>query len=448
MKIKTRFQIIVVIFILISGVFVLSILSVTQDMQEAMEKNHITNDIINDVFELNIITHDYLTHPNERAKTQWQLINASLSILLTKASEIFINSEEQSIVEDINQNHVSLNSIFLQLVTINEANQSNGEEDTISQAVKDRLANQLLIKSQKMVSLGFFLSEKSQADLIATRERVIFLSIFSIVFLTSVIILVLFWFGMGVFKSMAIEIKDATYELELLTRELELKNQELSEFTYSVTHDLRAPLRSMQGFSEALLEDYQDVLDDVGTDMIQRINQSAVKMDKMIHDLLLHSQIIQRDDQVHKLYIENYINQAIVLNEEIIKENNIYIDVDLPVRHIWASKIILEQILMNLIGNAIKFLDKKKLPKIRIWSKTRENMVRLTIEDNGIGIEEQYFEKIFQVFERLHSEEEIPGTGIGLSIVKKGVEKMKGRYGVESELGEFTRFWIELPIGE
>ena len=75
-------------------------------------------------------------------------------------------------------------------------------------------------------------------------------------------------------------------------------------------------------------------------------------------------------------------------------------------------------------------------------------MVRLTIEDNGIGIEEQYFEKIFQIFERLHSEEEIPGTGIGLSIVKKGVEKMKGRYGVESELGEFTRFWIELPIGE
>ena len=448
MKIKTRFQIIVVIFIFISGVFVLSILSITQDMQEAMEKNSITNEIINDVFELNIITYDYLTHPNERAKTQWLLINDSLSILLTKASEIFKNSEEQSIVEDINQNHVSLISIFLQLVTINEANQSNGEDDTISQAVEERLANQLLIKSQKMVSLVFFLSEKSQADLVATRERVIFLSIFSIVFLTSVIILVLFWFGMGIFKSMAIEIKDATYELELLTRELELKNQELSEFTYSVTHDLRAPLRSMQGFYEALLEDYQDVFDDVGTDMIERINQSAVKMDKMIQDLLLHSKIIQRDHQVHKLYIENYINQAIVLNEEIIKEKNIYIDVDLPVRHIWASKIILEQILMNLIGNAIKFLDNKKLPKIRIWSKTRENMVRLTIEDNGIGIEEQYFEKIFQIFERLHSEEEIPGTGIGLSIVKKGVEKMKGRYGVESELGEFTRFWIELPIGE
>ena len=355
MKIKTRFQIIVVIFIFISGVFVLSILSITQDMQEAMEKNRITNEIINDVFELNIITYDYLTHPNERAKTQWMLINNSLSTLLTKASEIFKNSEEQSIVEDINQNHVSLISIFLQLVTINEANQSNGEEDTISQAVEERLANQLLIKSQKMVSLVFFLSEKSQADLVATRERVIFLSIFSIVFLTSVIILVLFWFGMGVFESMAIEIKDATYELELLTRELELKNQELSEFTYSVTHDLRAPLRSMQGFSEALLEDYQDVFDDVGTDMIQRINQSAVKMDKMIQDLLLHSKIIQRDHQVHKLYIENYINQAIVLNEEIIKEKNIYIDVDLPVRHIWASKIILEQILMNLIGNAIKF---------------------------------------------------------------------------------------------
>ena len=417
-------------------------------MQEAMEKNRITNEIINDVFELNIITNDYLTHPNERAKTQWLLINNSLSTLLTKASEIFNNSEEQSIVEDINQNHASLISIFLQLVTINEANQSNGEEDTISQAVEERLANQLLIKSQKMVSLGFFLSEKSQADLVATRERVIFLSIFSIVFLTSVIILVLFWFGRGIFKSMAIEIKDATYELELLTRELELKNQELSEFTFSVTHDLRAPLRSMQGFSEALLEDYQDGFDDVGTDMIQRINQSAVKMDIMIQDLLLHSQIIKRDYQVYKLKIENYINQAIVSNEEIIIEKNIDIDVDLPVRHIWASKIILELILMNLIGNAIKFLDNKKLPKIRIWSETRENMVRLTIRDNGIGIEEQYFGKIFQVFERLHSEEEIPGTGIGLSIVKSGVEKMNGRYGVESELGEFTQFWIELPIGE
>lgn len=232
------------------------------------------------------------------------------------------------------------------------------------------------------------------------------------------------------------------------TKELRIINQELSEFTFSVTHDLRAPLRAMQGFSSALIEDYQGVLDKTGRELADRIKKSAEKMDNMIQDLLIHSKISQKDAKLTNINLEKYINNANEVNKDIITQKNIVIDTNLPIKYVRGSKMIVEQVINNLISNAINFTDKNRSPRIKICSQLREDMVRLSIEDNGIGIEEQYFEKIFEVFERLHGEKNYPGTGIGLAIVKRGIEKMGGKFGVESKIGEFSRFWIELPQGE
>jgi PAS domain S-box-containing protein len=243
-------------------------------------------------------------------------------------------------------------------------------------------------------------------------------------------------------------LRDLDQKVKNRTEDLQNKNQELSEFTYSVTHDLRAPLRAMQGFSNALVEDYHDVLDNMGVKMANRINNAAEKMDKMISDLLIHSKITQKDIRSTNLDLEKCVNDIIKAHEGVIKDNNIEINVDLSSRYVRGSKMILKQVINNLFSNAIKFIDENKSSKIKIWSEIRDHMIRLYMEDNGIGIEEQYFENIFKVFRRLHGEEQYPGTGIGLAIVKKGMEKMGGKYGVESIVGEFTRFWIELPMGD
>ncbi len=230
------------------------------------------------------------------------------------------------------------------------------------------------------------------------------------------------------------------------TLELQITNQELSDFTMSVTHDLRAPLRAMQGFSSALKEDYGDKIDASGIEMIKRISQAADKMDSMIRDLLIHSKINQQDIKITKINLEDCLNQIIKEYSNVIDQNKIEVIFDLPSRYVHGNRLIIEKILNNLLGNAVKFTAQNRSPLVKVWTETRGSMVRLNIEDNGIGIEEQYFDKIFEVFERLHREDEFPGTGIGLAIVKKGVERLYGYCGVESKIGEFSRFWIELPI--
>ena len=230
------------------------------------------------------------------------------------------------------------------------------------------------------------------------------------------------------------------------TMELQNINKELSDFTYSITHDLRAPLRSMQGFSSVLQDEYNEKLDESGMQIVNRIAKSAEKMDKMILDLLVHSKISQENTIFANLSLEKCIKEVIRINQDTIEQNKVKIDVKLPLQYVKGSQIILNQVINNLISNAIKFTDKIKDPKVIIWSVIRDDMIRLYIEDNGIGIEEQYFDKIFNVFEKLHTTE-YPGTGIGLAIVKRGIEKMGGRSGVESKVGKFSRFWFELPTG-
>ncbi len=232
--------------------------------------------------------------------------------------------------------------------------------------------------------------------------------------------------------------------IKIQNNELEMKDQDFIEFVFSVTHDLKAPLRSIQGYANAINEDYSDVLDIYGKQMLYRINYSVIKMDKLIQDLLLYNKIGYKELRFINLDLKILIRDAIRENIESIIKNNVSIKLELPVRCVYGSNTLLDKIIANLIGNAIKFSANKDRPKINIWSEDKPNFVRLNIQDNGIGIEEKNFEKIFNVFERLHSEEQYPGTGIGLSIVKKGIERMNGRFGVESVPSEYSIFWIEL----
>ncbi|MCI0497972.1 MAG: ATP-binding protein, partial [Thermoplasmata archaeon] len=232
------------------------------------------------------------------------------------------------------------------------------------------------------------------------------------------------------------------------TSELEESNAELEAFAYTVSHDLRAPLRAMYGFSQALLEDYADRLDADGSDYARRIVSASERMDALIQDLLVYSRLSLTEITPEPVSVKAVLNDIVVQLEPIIRERAATVSAadDLPI--VLGNRPTLAQVLTNLITNSIKFTERGKPPVVRIWSEDHGPTARIWVEDNGIGIPEEYHEQIFRVFERLHGSDEYPGTGIGLAIVRKGVTRMNGRVGVESTPGEGSRFWIELQREE
>jgi signal transduction histidine kinase len=219
----------------------------------------------------------------------------------------------------------------------------------------------------------------------------------------------------------------------------------MESFTYTVAHDLRAPLRAMQGFAAALLEDYGPILDSQAKGFIQRIMASAQRMDALIQDLLAYSRISRTPLVLEKVRLGKIIESVLSLFEPEIESKRATIQVQAPLPDVKGHAGTIETILTNLVSNALKFVREGVRPDVRIRAEDRDEMVRLWIEDNGIGIPPQYQDRIFKVFERLHGTESYPGTGIGLAIDRKGVERMGGRVGLESDTTKGSKFWIELP---
>ena len=229
------------------------------------------------------------------------------------------------------------------------------------------------------------------------------------------------------------------------TQQLEEINQELRAFSYSISHDLRAPLRAIQGFATALEEDYGQHLDELGKQYTQRLANSAQQMEHLIQDLLTYSRLARTEIQKQQVNIFSIVEKVIKDLDSTIVETKAKIIVKQPLLNVIGNRTILQQIVGNLLSNALKFVSQETIPQITIYTELRGKYVRLWVEDNGIGIEPQYRQRIFQVFERLHGNETYPGTGIGLAIVKKGTERLGGKVSFELASNGGSRFWIELP---
>ena len=255
------------------------------------------------------------------------------------------------------------------------------------------------------------------------------------------------------FNSMATQVHGAQTRLEDQVRQrtatLEERNEELEAFAYSISHDLRAPLRTMQGFSEALLEDFGDQFDPTGRDYAERIVAGSRRMDDLIRDLLSYSRVSRSELQLMPVALRPVADTAVAELEAALRARGATVRVaeSLPVVH--GHPGTLSQVFSNLLGNALKFVPENRPPVIEIATDRRNGMVRVWVIDNGIGIASEHRDRIFRVFERLHSTEEYPGTGIGLAIVRKAIERMGGKVGVDSTPGQGSRFWIELqPVDE
>jgi PAS domain S-box-containing protein len=231
--------------------------------------------------------------------------------------------------------------------------------------------------------------------------------------------------------------------VRLRTTELRHSNAQLETFVYSIAHDLRAPLRTMQGFSQILVEEYTGGLPQVGRDYAKFIDLAAQQMDRQLTDLLAFSQISLQKIELVPVNLEDVVQSALAGCAAEIRESGAVVKVVPPWPSVLAHAATLRQVLVNLIANAVKFVADAP-PRVVLRAEERAGgLVRIWIEDNGIGIAPEYHERIFQVFQRLHTTE-YSGTGIGLAIVQKGMERLGGRAGLVSAPGEGSKFWLDL----
>lgn len=248
-------------------------------------------------------------------------------------------------------------------------------------------------------------------------------------------------------KQLIDQLNQHTRELEIQVAERERANAELEAFSYSVSHDLRAPLRAIGGFSEALKEDCVQRLNETGIGYVNEIIAASVRMNKLVEDLLEYSRLGRAELLPRPVKVLGAVNQALQQLDEP-GGKRVIIEIA-PSDSVLAHEATLVQVISNLISNALKFHIKNVEPKVQISSIVQpDGSLRLSVRDQGIGIARHHQERIFEVFERLHDRETYPGTGIGLAIVKRGVERMGGRYGLDSDLDKGSTFWIELPIHE
>lgn len=226
--------------------------------------------------------------------------------------------------------------------------------------------------------------------------------------------------------------------------ELESANKDLTDFAYVLSHDLKAPLRLMDMFSQIVLDDYAEKLGVDGKRYLQTIRSNAEKMNRLIDGLLQFSR--QRKSEISRTHIKlsSLVKEVIADCLPVGQSHKVSIELgELPDAN--CDPTMVRQVFVNLISNAIKFSDKKDHPKIEVGVKSENGKTIFFVKDNGVGFNMEYYPKLFMVFQRLHTEAEFAGTGIGLAIVKEIVEKHGGQIWAEAKVNEGATFFFTLP---
>lgn len=239
------------------------------------------------------------------------------------------------------------------------------------------------------------------------------------------------------------EISRLNQDLQENIQQLEIANKELESFSYSVSHDLRAPLRSVNNYAQMLEDSFASQMDEKSTKLLGNIKRNAFKMDALIDDLLAFSRLGRKAVQKQSINMTELMKHTYTELQTPLQKGELVIDT-LP--DIEADYNLLRQVVVNLLSNAIKYSGKIEHPIIQIGFTKKENMVVYFVKDNGAGFDMEYSDKLFGVFQRLHSTKEFEGTGVGLAIVKRIIEKHGGMVWADSKVGEGATFYFSLPI--
>jgi signal transduction histidine kinase len=233
--------------------------------------------------------------------------------------------------------------------------------------------------------------------------------------------------------------------VEERTRDLAVANRELEAFTHTVSHDLKAPLRGMEGFAQALEEDYAERLDDTGREFLSRIRGAAGRLGALIDDLLQYARIQHRPVEPRPVALKPLLDRLLADLAGELQARGLTVTEELTAPELTGERQGLQEALANLLFNAVKFSPKQG-GTIAVRSYRNGDEVVVAVADHGIGFDMQYHDRIFGIFERLHRQEDYPGTGVGLAIVRKVAERHGGRAWAQSEPGRGSVFFLAIPV--
>ena len=489
MKIRTRLLIVTIFSISTALIVGLILLLASRQVNGALNRNRIVDEVVKGVFELNILTNHYLLGREERAQIQWGIRHDSLTELLLGTE--LRNPEDEETLTRMMQNQESMKDIFSNLVTNFKSLELSENEAIGSKELEDRLIGKLLVNSQEMASNAFRLAEGSHAVVAGAQQRSSLLVMTFIVALIVVMGATSLLIRISVVKPIAFlqdgariiadgnldhKVKIRSHDeigqlseafnnmttklkkshthlqeefnkhkltaeaLERQTQELARSNTELEEFAYITSHDLKAPLRGISSLADWLETDYIEKLDEDGKEMLDLLIKRVTRMDGLINGILQYSRVGRIKEETVKIDLNELVGEILDTIDppekiEIVKN-------ELPT--IQGESIRLAQVFQNLLSNAIKYMDKAQ-GKITIGCIEVNGYWQFHVGDNGPGIEEKHFDKIFQIFQTLNPRDEVEGTGVGLSLVKKIVETNGGKIWLESEVGRGSKFFFTSP---
>lgn len=244
------------------------------------------------------------------------------------------------------------------------------------------------------------------------------------------------------------ERKKMEEKLNRILEELARKNQELDDYTYTVSHDLKAPLITIQGFSEMLYEKYGDILDESGSMYLERISHASKRLDRFVSDLLKLSRAGRKTEEFKEENIKSIVETSLKNVETLIREKQVDVKCGPEFPSVYCDYTRITQVFDNLIVNAIKYGGEQKKPKIEIGWREYKKQYKFWVADNGIGVKDKDKERIFKVFYRGSSANSEGGTGVGLAVAKKVVESHGGEIWVESKPGKGATFYFTIPKTE
>ena len=501
MKIKSRLYLSTLISIILAVIFVSVVFLFSSKIAEKNEELKLAEEIKTAISELGIITYEYLLHREKRMEEQWNVRYNSGAIILRKG----VVAEKETISDD----YVELGRIFLQVTGNYEKTQSSVQAGVTQERIDatilldERLVAQLLIKSQSIITATDRFAKKIHGEVTqiqkATNNIILLLMIILAVATVTTSLLVVGSISKALAKLLKgtetiakgnleqrIDIKNkdeigqltlsfnemtdrlqesytglkkeiterkrAEEKIQTLNRELEYRlieiraaNKELEAFSYSVSHDLRTPLRAIDGFSQILLEDHREKLDKEGRRVLDIIRDNTGRMGELISDLLALSRLGRKEIIKKDINMEELTRNIFEELRSAAPQTKIKMKINtLP--SAFGDESLIREVLANLISNAIKFSRNEKSPVIEVGGKSENNENIYYVKDNGVGFDMKYSDKLFGVFQRLHSQQEFKGTGVGLAIVRRIIERHGGRGEAEGKVNKGATFYFTLPL--
>ncbi len=491
MKIKTQFRINILISICLAVVVAGILFYADREIDREMEKNFLADRISKGVFELFMVSNTYLTYHEERPREQWNLKLASLKKMIDEARLGARKGDEN--LEILSKRCDEMGTLFQQITSYGEQIDRPLQKDAaLVREAYERLITHLTAKGQEMVNHAFLLIQESNRDLSSVKQRAIASVIISTLLAIAVSIAISLLLSRRIltdtrllqkgteivaggnldyrvkiqrddeigrlahaFDEMTRRLDESEKERESYIRKLAQSNRELEEFAFVASHDLQEPLRKIQTFGGRLKEKHGAGLGEEGLDYLERMQNAGVRMQALIQGLLTYSRVTSRPEPFSQVSLDSLVQEVISDLAVHIEQTGGEVRVGgLPA--IEASPNRMRQLFQNLLSNALKFHGEEH-PIIKVSGKEvhhplskevgiNEPSVEILVEDNGIGFDEKYTDRIFLPFQRLHGRSHYEGTGMGLAICRKIVEYHGGTITARSAPGKGSTFIVTLPV--